>query len=216
MKGYFDKFGLLHANKGKESENGPLFLAELVLFHYLSYKPVNGYWGENSLKYIKKEGWYDPNPASIAPNGPDVHLSHDNMLGIYALTYLFEAHQLGNLPLTRLNSRLWLHPTSLGINLLIKESKWGLFFLPWLFVSLLSSLTKSRQHTSGKCMWLLRLLLLSFKYPAISSLGLNICDILLRKEHGDQPFKDIYAIYFLEGEHPIHNEINALYKKGIL
>jgi hypothetical protein len=224
---YWDSKHLLHANAGKPSENGPLFTAEYYLFKSLGagLSPDDYLFGKHALNSILRtengHSWFDPNPVDA--NEPSVRFSHDNMLGMYVLTHLFGSiSDLDKLPLIKLNNRYWYHPVNLGVNLLIKgEVLWGLLFCPLVLFASLLSLSKPRYVTSGKCMWLVRALMFTLSESSvIRSLGyllLNLSDIMLKKEHGeDRPWEDVFAIYFLEEEHPIHARLANLYKEGIL
>lgn len=240
---FFDEYGLLHVEKGVFSENGVLFAAEywtatkhLDSFNY-EFKPIKLI--SNVYKYDSEaeQYWFDPNPSHN--NDLSSHFSHDNMTGLYCLAY-FTSFDLKNLPILLWNcvkpekqgrwyyklqkklfgTYLWPHPRDFFFYLTLKHNILGYLGLPLVFLTSLVSAFAPRDNTSGKCKWFLRYLTLAKHRNKLISLfgkiSLRIFGKILEKEHGKQPFLDVFRIYFVLYEHPMHDKVKDLYAKGIL
>lgn len=217
FEGYFDKYGLLHVDKGVYSENGILFLAE-----FLTLKKLNGELDAQGVslalsaslackKYEEdNEFWIDPNPSDN--NVPDVHLSHDNLTGMYALHKLCGL-SVNTLFVNKLNRRIWLHPRDLLFYTIMKNRSIGKYLVPLLIFFIIPSIIKPREVTSGKCLWFLRLHLLDIIYSSFITRSLLwLTNHILKHDHGSTPFKDVFSIYFKNVDHPINIAMEKYYE----
>jgi hypothetical protein len=186
----------------------------------------------------KEKHWFDPNPSHN--NDINSHYSHDNMTGLYCLGYFTESFEIKQLPIIKWNcvkpskqqkwyykiqkklfgNYLWFHPRDFLFYLTLKNNILGYLGLPLLFLISFFSAFAPKNITSGKCKWLLAYLTLNNHtnkmVRAFSKLCLSLFSKTLKKEHGSQPFIDVFNIYFKNEEHPIHNQIKKLYETNIL
>lgn len=208
---FFDKYNLLHVEPNQFSENGVLFNSEYSLLSHLIGKKYNSIY----LPIINRNTWFDPNPSDN--NDENCHFSHDNMTGLYTL-YKLQGLDCNELPTIKWNEGHWLHPRDIIYYSILKEKKWT--YLLVLLLGLFSCITclKTRQITSGKCLWWLRWHTMKYlhsskfiRFSAHCMLKLN--EHMLRKEHGEEVWKDIFSIYFKNPEHPINKLMEKSYAK---
>lgn len=216
-KNWQDEYGFIHVQENPTvngSENSPLFTAELELLFKLNNR--------SALDIAPKWDMIKENDTKFRDRaiGIPMHFSHDNMTGLYI------ARELGfhnmELPIIRWDTskpdkysrKYWLHPRDIIFYNLLKGNLLGFLLAPILFLIAIHSLLAERGKTSGKCMWFSRFGCLSLSdngFKAfIGNVGLSISNLLLRREHGSQPFKDVFSIYFVE-EHPVNVEIRRYY-----
>ena len=131
---------------------------------------------------------------------------HYNLYGTDGLT-----------PILKWNNRWWLHPRDILFYLTLRlEGLCGFLLLLLLLPFLLFSLMKRREITSGKCLWFLRLTTLSMSQcPWLSSVAtvyILLSNLILSVAHGNEPWQDIFRIYFKNPNHPIHEQIREIYE----
>jgi hypothetical protein len=217
---FFDDNGLLHVEPDTPSENGILFLAELTLL-----KIANGF--EPDIERISKailstitadprEHWFSSNPDMEGSSLSG--FSHDNMTGLYCLLYIMEGVDMSKLPIMKWNNRYWLHPRDIIYYLLlrIKFNPLRAILTCLLLPFMVHSCLRPREETSGKCLWLLRLVTINLEfnnkwtyYP--STALLFIANTLLSIKHGDEHWIDILYIYFKNTNHPIREQVREIY-----
>lgn len=160
------KYGLVTDNDSV-SENGQLFLAELILLNkYMdSNKDILEYHEIiNSQLYnsFVKSGLYNRNPDLIDRR----IMSHDNLSGIFSYSYLAKTQHRFNIwdyllkhlgtydnsqgKTKQLSRFLPFNPSNFFIWGLCAESKIYLLFAPLFLISLLLTCNRSIEDTSGK------------------------------------------------------------------
>lgn len=211
-----DEGGFFHIQKDPTndgSENGPLFTAEVVLFSKLNDFYVL-HPDTISLK-VSNVDFRDRYEGNIP-----AHFSHDNMTGLHCLRALGYAYM--SLPIIRWNStkngdtrKFWLHPRDIIFYTSIRHSllsPLSLLLIPFAIYTFFHK----REVTSGKCLWFTRFATMSLSnnliVKGVGKLGLKIADLMLRKEHGDKPFIDVFNIYFKNYGHPCREEIKVYYE----
>lgn len=224
---FWDENGLLHVKKGEYSENGILFAAHWLMLLLLldpglktrakeffnvqesiCNRCIKKYWRDGKIGF-----WYDPNPND--ENDSFCHFSHDNMTGLYSMLNC----QLNNFPTLRWNHRLWLHPRDVIFYSIMHKRIWSYFFLPLLWIMAYISCRKEREHTSGKCLWWLRLQTLKLHGNKVVSwfgekMYRDMTELLLREHYYDlfrvldgkkeHVWINVFSIYFKEKDHPVN------------
>lgn len=211
---FWDENALLHPQKGEYSENGILFAAYFWMAHKLRWQDFtfdNQAKMERAVNRTIGDGtFYNPNPAH--DNAEDSHFSHDNMTGLYALADM-AGYDNKNFPVKKWNKRAWLHPRDLIFYNIMKGNKVAQLFLPLIFIMAYVSCKKERGHTSGKCMWWLRLNTLKFRKDSLlswfGSFTLNKMTKLIKKEHGETGWQDVFSIYFAHKDHPVNQQLGS-------
>jgi hypothetical protein len=207
---FWDEYGLLHVQPNEPSENGILFASE-----YYALEKIHGqhiYNGENAIVSTHMyDDWYVANPPEKGE-----HFSHDNMTGLKCLMYNIYGTEQGT-PILKWNGRFWLHPRDIIFYSALRlEGLCGfllsLLLLPFLFVSLM----RPRENTSGKCLWFLRLTTMHMSLcPWLSSVAgpmLYLSTFILSIRHGNEPWDDIFSIYFKNPNHPIRDLVREIYE----
>ena len=216
-KEWLDRYGFLHLKPNPEpeaTENAPTFTAELMLLQKLNYGSV----GE--IPAIKKlrlaSGELRTTPVSTFGG----HVSHDTVTGLYCIR---ELSGIKNFPLPtfKWNNRFWAHPRDHIFYGAMNGNPIALLLLPLLLVISAHTFKKERGNTSGKCLWFLRFgtLMLSKNkiLQKVGKSGMILAEKMLEKEHGKNPFIDVFGIYFQEPLHPIRMQIVRFYdSKGLL
>lgn len=210
---YMDENGLIHNlpfQLAGKSENGPLFTATYVLFKLLEN---NAY---NPLILFTPGVVQDPVSSAYHadPSTNGMHFSHDNMTGMYIWKYC-SFFTVASLPTFKWNNKLWLHPRDVIFYSMMKgsiiASLLGLLLFPFMIAY---SMRKPNEDTSGKCLWLLRLLTLMIHRNTIqASVGHLLYRFanLLRRESWLTIFTRYYTYNFKWSnfEHPtlqaLHN-----------
>ena len=207
---FWDDYGLLHVQPNEPSENGILFASEYYVLEKIHNHPI--YEGDKALRNTRI------NEVTFQANPPEQgnHFSHDNMTGYKCLTYNMYGSD-GLTPILKWNDRFWLHPRDIIFYLILRlEGLCGFLLLLSLLPFLLFSLMKRRQVTSGKCLWFLRLTTLSLSHdPWLSTLAdlyLVLTTLILSVAHGNEPWIDVFSIYFKNPDHPIRSQIEEIYE----
>lgn len=220
---FWDKYGLLHVERGKTSENGILFATE---FHYAKSISDNYFDGslalyaiQSTMRTLHGEDYYEENP--LLGLATDDHFSHDNMTALYALARICNQQDLiERLPVIHWNNRPWLHPRDILFYLLMKEISWLQPLLLVLSVVLLLpisylSCSRRREHTSGKMLVWVRLnALMKSRKKLTSRLAqffLDICTSKIKDLHGSDGWADVARIYFPDRSHPNHIIFSNIY-----
>jgi len=207
---FWDEYGLLHVAPNEPSENGILFASEFYALERVHNHPI--YEGDLALRStIVNENTFQANPPEQGE-----HFSHDNMTGYKCLHYNLYGTD-GLTPILKWNNRWWLHPRDILFYLTLRlEGLCGFLLLLLLLPFLLFSLMKRREVTSGKCLWFLRLTTLSMSQcPWLSSVAtvyILLSNLILSVAHGNEPWQDIFRIYFKNPNHPIHEQIREIYE----
>ena len=247
VRNFRDEFGLIHVEEEQASENGVLFAAEYYLARYLSgTMDLDDY--QSAIKAVEstimktEEGlWYNPNPAD--PNDAYSHMSNDNISGLYSIMVLLN-FSIDNMPVLKWNcvkkknqhklyyrlqkklfgNYLWLHPRDVAFYSVLKygERKWMYLLLPFVFLFLvgssLVSASSSRNKTSGKMLWWLRISVLKERFKKCNKVSIllekwqQLILTVLKKSHGDKPYIDISRIYFKQQYQPTRKSIEKLYE----
>lgn len=213
MSRWRDKDGFLHIDPSpsiEQSENGPTFTAEDELAAKLLGEPL--YYPR--IGELQRNGkWYTTRVSTRE------RFSHDSQTGVYVLEKLHKG-TCKHLPVIFWGRKGWFHPRDIAFYLLMKENKWvtrflGLPLLLFLLVTALVSCREERARTSGKCLWWLRLHALqevkSGFVQKASKLILQICERILKKQHGEKPWIDVFSIYFKNPKHPLRKKMEQLY-----
>jgi hypothetical protein len=220
---FFDEFGLLHVEPNQDSENGILFAA-----HWYTLRVIRGvvkpfYWDAiQEVATYTEEGdrLFNANPKNDVSR-----FSHDNMTGLYCLLFQFGYWKwVDKLPVIKWNCNrrnpptmegYWLHPRDILFYLSLKfPYTLGTILFPLLLPFLLVSIMARREVTSGKCLWFTRLSSVSntktsIGFIAAAMLGLATFVLSMKGEN----WKDIFAFYFKNPEHPINQEFNLLWEE---
>lgn len=203
------------------NENGILFYAE-----YLILKEMFGEKLTDNDKYIfwrimggleVKAGLYDRGKSDKDVENPKRSISHDNISAIasvsnllktphakdiaeYGLTHFFvyNNNQKGfRLPMNPANYSAWLALANIFVIL-------ELLFLPFFLINYMISMSKEKQNTSSKLLYLVEL------YPLRNSkkfwwrlLYKNYIS-RLKKQYGEKYLREIFSIYFKNYDHPIN------------
>ena len=209
MSTFWDEYGLLHVQPNEPSENGILFASEYWALERVHNHPI--FEGDKALRStVVNENTFQANPPEQGG-----HFSHDNMTGYKCLHYNIYGTD-GLTPILKWNDRFWLHPRDILFYLSLRmEGLFGFVFVLLLLPFLLVSLMRRREITSGKCLWFLRLTTLSMSQcPWLSSVAtvyILLSNLILSVAHGNEPWQDIFRIYFKNPNHPIHEQIEELY-----
>lgn len=200
------------------NENGILFYCE-----YLILKEMSGQELDNSdlLTFTKimegltvEKGLYDRGKSDKDVENPKRTLSHDNISAIasaskmlntnhakdiakYGLKHLFvyNNNQTGfRLPMNPANYTMWLALANISVFLQI-------IFLPFFLINFIITMSKPKENTSSKLLYLVELYPLRYTmYGVIFKLYL----FLLERQYGEDYFREIFAIYFKDYDHPIN------------
>ena len=223
MSNFFDEFGLLHVEPNEDSENGILFAAHWYTLQVIRgvVKPI--YWDAvQEIATYTEEG---DRLFNANPENPVSRFSHDNMTGLYCLLYQFGYWKwIEKLPTVRWNNNRrnpptmmgnWVHPRDLIFYTCLKyPNTLGTLLFPFLMPFILVSIMANKTVTSGKCLWFLRLSSVSNvdnilgKIAAVM-LGITTFILSLKGEN----WKDIFAFYFKNKQHPINREFNLLWEE---
>jgi hypothetical protein len=197
-----DNYAHLHINPTpNQSENGPLFTAQVNLYHNTNpdLKAICGY------SLLKEEMYFKANR-----NSSSNHFSHDNLTGLYSLCITGQYYELlKKLPILKWNDRWWLHPRDPLFFLLCKRRFLCLspFFALVLFLVSLHSFAQEKGRTSGKLLWHVRLRTLRKVYTSrISQAILRLWE-RIGLHIADQTWEEISRIYFVDKDHPLHKMI---------
>lgn len=210
MNDFWDEYGLLHAMPNEPSENGILFASE-----YWALEKIHGHHIYNGDVAIAStamyKDWFVANPPEKG-----VHFSHDNMTGLKCLMYNIYGTEAGT-PILKWNGRWWLHPRDIIFYSALRlEGLFGSLLVLLLLPFLLFSLMKPREVTSGKCLWFLRLTTLHMSNcPWLSTVVepiILITNLLLSIRHGNEPWDDVFSIYFKHPDHPIRGQVREIYE----
>jgi hypothetical protein len=124
-------------------------------------------------------------------------------------TYAWHVH-------TKTDKFGWYHPRDLIFYNYMNGGLLGAFFLPLLLLMAVHSYLKPKEVTSGKCLWFYRFQALRlFKGVwgrLIGSLGVSLGERLMKRQHGSQPFRDVFNFYFKNQNHPVNQEIKKYYE----
>lgn len=217
---FWDNEGLLHVEPNQDSENGILFATEFHLSEKLLGNKLDSAKISIAINRTERIGWFDPLPSG--DNQPWCHFSHDNMTALYCLRFL-HGYSVQRLPIIEWNNNkdlerinnYWLHPRDILFYLIMKEKKWSYIGIILLGIMSLITCSAKRERTSGKCLWWMRLNILSLHSSnlvrTISKYILTVITKLLQKEHGKNPWIDIFNIYFRNPDHPVRLNIGRLY-----
>lgn len=164
MEYFSQEYGLVTDND-PETENGQLFLAELIL--------LNNRYGKDTTSLddlMKTQLLYSEVEPGLYNRNPDLFdkriMSHDNLAGIFSWSYLAKTEHrfsiwkyllkhLGTYDNSRgktkqLSRFLPFNPANFFIWGLCAESSIYLLFLPFYLVNLIISSNKPKEDTSGK------------------------------------------------------------------
>ena len=204
------KYGLVTDND-PTTENGQLFLAELILL-----KKLRQVEGADRLGSIMKMQLFNSKVSSgLYHRNPDLIdrrvMSHDNLTGIFAFSYSektehrFEiwkylVKHLGTYDNTRgktkqLSRFLPFNPSNFFVWGLCAESKIYLLFLPFFFFSMMLSCRRPKEDTSGKILlwtklyplkdhWLCKYLFAYYEKKMINMYGVDYVRELMKAYHG--------------------------------
>lgn len=155
----------------------------------------------------------------------DLHanFSHDEMTGQYCGRFV-QRWDVKDLPIIKWKSQgvnddyqrnYWLHPRDIICYLIFRNNVLGFLLSPLYILFAAVSFLAERNHTSGKCKHFYVASAWSAKGNRIQSfLGRRILSLgekLCKKEHGEQPFIDIFSIYFKDKLHISHELIGEYY-----
>ena len=216
MSNFFDEYGLLHVQPNEPSENGILFASE-----YWCLEKIHGHHIYNGDVAIEStisvsvdsgiEDIYGANPPEYGG-----HFSHDNMTGLKCLMYNIYGTEM-HTPILKWNNRWWLHPRDILFYTILRlEGLCGFLLSLLLLPFLLSSLMRHRENTSSKCLWFLRLTTMHMSNcPWLSTIAgplLLLSTFILSFRHGNEPWDDIFSIYFTNPMHPIRERVREIYE----
>lgn len=207
---FWDEYGLLHVEPNIPSENGILFASEYWALEAIHGHPI--YEADLALRSTV----VDKNTFQANPPEQGEHFSHDNMTGYKCLHYNLYQND-GLTPILKWNGRWWLHPRDILFYTILRlEGLCGFVLSLLLLPFLLSSLMRTRQNTSSKCLWFLRLTTMSMSQcPWLSSIAtvyILLSNVILSFRHGSEPWIDIFRIYFRNPNHPIHEQVREIYE----
>ena len=218
LEEYQDVYGFYHHIKHprhNSSENPSLFSAGVDVLCILSrHTPTYSPYG-----YFKKFGNYVTHITSDV-----LRFSHDNMTGMY-IGYFLRGADVKQLPIIKWKSKkegkydrnYWLHPRDIITYLIFRGNYLGYLLAPLLLLFAALSFTKEKGNTSGKCKYFYVFgALLSKGNKAqrkIGILGMTLGEILCEKEHGKNPFIDIFSIYFKDTGYPNNILIKEYYAR---
>ena len=211
---WFDKYGLLHVNKGRDSENGILFTVEYYLLRLLtnelSDEDIKSF--KITVAFLKNQD----NTFSALPNGGD-HWSHDNHTAKCSMEYL-----LG------LNSDIWLkdwykrvHPRDL-IFYWFMTPYIGWMARPFLWIPGAAMVVSCIQtyktrgdvkmlRTDGKLLTFVRCIATRRKSWTMA-LTWRLCSWIINKKKQFGSWSSVFSIYFRETDHP-NNVLSLKYFK---
>lgn len=240
----FWKYEMLHNLPNHVSENGPIFSLEYwIALYKLRMKQDPKQNNDPSLVLRSEYGQMQKCMDSIvhyigsnqhrifSPNGynldPNVHFSHDNMLGLHGLGILnCEDNAVRDLPHIIYNGNFQGHLTETPFLFLLKlkvidtptildvlgymftikswfRELYIMWCLAYLFVSSIFSCLRSREITSGKRLWWTRIGLLEIKYRNDERI-LFICKYWMK-------FLELLLKCKGHGEHPFVDVHNVYY-----
>lgn len=151
------------------------------------------------------------------------NFSHDEMSGQYIGRFV-QGDSFNKLPIIKWDSqgvddehlrKYWLHPRDIICYLIFRNNVLGFLLSPFYIISSCISFLAEREKTSGKCKHFYVAAAWSSKGNRIQSfLGRQILSLgekLCKREHGNQPFIDIFKIYFKDKLHISHELIGEYY-----
>lgn len=208
---YIDRFGLVHPEKNKPSENGILFRAQLDLLCKMQSKEYYPGWDAAIYHTIVRANRYQANP----PENGD-HFSRDNLTGLYAM-HAIHGKALRGLAVFKWNDRIWWHPNGWAVYLSYRSKFWAFVLYPIIIAMAFTSLVRGdKEKTSGRCLWFLTLMTLGKNYMWL----LDSVEKGWRKEMepvGESIFFYSYEWYFSGGmrfnnwDQPILEEIKEVF-----
>ena len=164
---YFDVERGLVSDVDRISENGQLFLAEYVILSFIKnpffrntqeYKQLREFFIKLMDNCFIKEGLYDRRKGDHLTNKRS--MSHDNLSGIFALSYIFETdhrfkiwkYLVRHCGVYNNNGEEWIpmHPANYFIWGYYGGSKFYWLFFPIYIINFLISMNKKPHITSGK------------------------------------------------------------------
>ena len=215
-----DKYGLLNPDKNLRSENGILFTMEFYLlmhelygFDGFNYKAFN----ELQLDLYVEDGLYSQTPfGMLDENGELEPVSHDNLTAIAASAYMYNRGD-------DINSEIWsylkrhlftydfrvpgvvnfdriMHIRDVIFYGFLAGSIICMLLMPIVVLANVISCLRANEHTSGKLLVFVRNRS-SRKRSLLMRVSDYICDFIIEWKY-DRGWRDVFAIYFKEGEHP--------------
>ena len=199
------------------NENGILYLAEYFILKQLSGQNLDARDKEifelimDGLEVEK--GLYDRGASDKLRESPKRSISHDNisaiasiskMLGTshaseiasYGLKHfgIYNNNKKGfSLPMNPGNYSIWLALAN-------KSTILQILFLPFFLINFIITMSKEKQNTSSKLLYLVEL----FPLKEIQPYGLLYSLYLarLKKQYGEKYLQEIFSIYFKDENHP--------------
>ena len=201
---WFDKYGLIHAHKDRDSENGILFTVEYYLLKSLLKKLT-----DEDVKSFKIAIAYlrNDNGSYSATHGGGDHWSHDNHTAKVCMESFL-----------KLKSDIWLpdwkkrvHPRDLVFYLFLTPYI-GWLARPLLWIPALTMIisciqdTKTRQgrkiiKTDGKLLTFVRCISTRRKSWTMN-LTWKLCSWIIKHNSPFNSWDNIFEMYFKEPEHP--------------
>jgi hypothetical protein len=204
------------------NENGILYFAEYLILHQMVYGglQLKEYWSAiDIISSLQVEpGLYDRGVRDKYRENPKRTISQDNLHGISSIArsfsedianyglkhfFVFNNNQKGfALPMNPGNYSIWLAHAG-------KFFALQLLFLPFFLINYIISMSKPRENTSSKILYLVKL------YPLTNEkiYGTIYKNYLkrLEKQYGAKYFEELFKIYFKDENHPINVLARQLY-----
>lgn len=199
------------------NENGILYLAEYFILKQLSGQSLNEK-DKEIFEFIMdglevEKGLYDRGASDKLRESPKRSISHDNLSAISAISKMlgtshaseiasyglkhfgiYNNNQKGfSLPMNPANYSIWLALAN-------KSAILQILFLPFFLINFIISLSKEKQNTSSKLLYLVEL----FPLREIQPYGFlySIYVARMKKQYGEKYLKELFGIYFKDENHP--------------
>lgn len=199
------------------NENGVLFLAEYFILKQLSGQNLDENDKQIFVSIVNglevEKGLYDRGNSDKLRESPKRAISHDNISSIASMSKMFGTshaseiasyglkhfgiynnNQKGfSLPMNPSNYSIWLALAN-------KSALLQIIFLSFFLINFIISMSKEKQNTSSKLLYLVEL----FPLKEIQPYGILYRFYLarLKKQYSDKYLKEIFSIYFLDENHP--------------
>ena len=199
------------------NENGILFFCEYLILKQISGQSLTSRDKETFISIIRGievvSGLYDRGASDKIRENPKRSQSHDNLSAIASISKMlgtshaseiasyglknfgiYNNNQKGfSLPMNPANYSIWLALAN-------KSAFLQILFLPFFLINFIISMSKKKENTSSKLLYLVEL----FPLKEIQPYGLLYSLYLarLKNQYGEKYLKEIFGIYFKDENHP--------------
>lgn len=224
---FIDGYGLTNSRKDEvNAENALLWTLEHLLLEELSGDiDPKRIMDINKAMHICKieDGIYAQNPH-FKGNPPaiahDAYMSPDQLVAFFGASKRFkwgfgadiwkEMKRQGVFRYDNINPekpKRFMHPKHVAFFAICQGSWIGYLLMPFLCLAMIWSCNAPKEKTSGKLLvWTKTEVLKEYK---LIKLTRKICDKLIEKRNGN--WKEVFAIYFKDEDHPIRHLADRIY-----